>query len=87
MNFIHYPEVADYAPYHELLAENCDHLIFLSSYRTYADLEHPINETSAEDEKPADEGEKPAEETEAPAEEQPAEEQPKTKKSKAAKAE
>ena len=44
-------------------------------------------ETSAEDEKPADEGEKPAEETEAPAEEQPAEEQPKTKKSKAAKAE
>lgn len=46
VNFIHYPEVADYAPYHELLAENCDHLIFLSSYRTYADLEHPITETS-----------------------------------------
>ena len=50
-------------------------------------------EDSGEDEKPADETEtpseeeKPAEETEAPADEQPAEEQPKTKKSKAAKAE
>ena len=44
-------------------------------------------ETPAEDEKPADEGEKPAEEAEAPADEQPAEDQPKTKKSKAAKAE
>ena len=43
-------------------------------------------ETSAEGEKPADETETPAEEQEKPADEQPAEE-PKTKKSKAAKAE
>ena len=26
------------------LLENCDHLIFLSSYRVYADLQHPITE-------------------------------------------
>ena len=45
VDFIHYkPEV--YASRHKLLCENTDHLIFLSSYRTYADLEHPIRETS-----------------------------------------
>ena len=46
VNFIHYPKYEDYIPYHELLSNNTDHLIFLSSYRTYADLEHPITETS-----------------------------------------
>ena len=45
VDFIHYnPDV--YAERHKLLCENTDHLIFLSSYRTYADLEHPIRETS-----------------------------------------
>ena len=50
--------------------------------------ETPADETEvpSEDEKPADETEAPAED-EKPADEQPAEEQPKTKKSKAAKAE
>lgn len=46
VNFIHYPNFKDYIPYHELLTENTDHLIFLSSYRIYADLQHPITETA-----------------------------------------
>lgn len=44
VNFIHYGDVRDYIPYHELLSQNTDHLIFLSSYRVYADKEHPITE-------------------------------------------
>lgn len=46
MNFIHYKNHLDYIPYHELLSRNTDHLIFLSSYRIYADLEHPITENA-----------------------------------------
>ena len=46
VNFIHYPDSDDYKPVHKLLSDNTDHLIFLSSYRVYADLEHPIKETS-----------------------------------------
>ena len=44
VNFIHYPKVEDYKPIHKLLSENTDHLIFLSSYRVYADEQHPITE-------------------------------------------
>jgi len=36
--------VEEYKPVHKLLADNTEHLIFLSSYRVYADLEHPITE-------------------------------------------
>lgn len=46
VNFIHYPEVETYKPVHKLLSENTDHLIFLSSYRVYADLEHPVTENA-----------------------------------------
>ena len=46
VNFIHYPDYKDYIPYHELLTQNTDHLIFLSSYRIYADLQHPITESA-----------------------------------------
>lgn len=46
VNFIHYEDVNKYKPVHKLLSENTEHLIFLSSYRVYADLEHPITETS-----------------------------------------
>lgn len=46
VNFLHYRTVEDYKPYHELLAANTDHLIFLSSYRVYADLQHPITENA-----------------------------------------
>ena len=44
VNFIHYKKIEDYKPYHELLIQNTDHLIFLSSYRVYADEQHPITE-------------------------------------------
>ena len=46
VNFIHYKNYEDYIPYHELLSKSTDHLIFLSSYRIYADKEHPITESS-----------------------------------------
>ena len=46
VNFIHYPNVEDYKKIHGFLSANTDHLIFLSSYRVYADVEHPIKETS-----------------------------------------
>ena len=44
VNFIHYKEVEDYKKIHPLLIKNTDHLIFLSSYRVYADEQHPITE-------------------------------------------
>lgn len=44
VNFIHYKEVEEYKKIHPLLIENTDHLIFLSSYRVYADEQHPITE-------------------------------------------
>jgi len=44
INFIHYKDPSDYIPYHELLSRSAEHLIFLSSYRVYADLSHPITE-------------------------------------------
>lgn len=46
VNFIHYEDVNTYRPVHKLLSENMGHLIFLSSYRVYADLEHPITENA-----------------------------------------
>ena len=46
VNFIHYPDAEKYKPVHKLLTDNTEHLIFLSSYRVYADLEHPITEES-----------------------------------------
>ncbi len=46
VNFIHYVDVEEYKPVHKLLSENTDHLIFLSSYRVYADLQHPITESA-----------------------------------------
>lgn len=44
VNFMHYPTVEEYIPYHELLSPNTGHLIFISSYRVYGDMEHPITE-------------------------------------------
>ena len=46
VNFIHYKTLDEYKKVHGLLINNTDHLIFLSSYRVYADLEHPITEES-----------------------------------------
>lgn len=44
INFMHYPNAEKYKPMHTLLSENTNHLIFLSSYRVYADEQHPITE-------------------------------------------
>ena len=44
VNFIHYSNAEDYKKIHPLLIANTDHLIFLSSYRVYADEQHPITE-------------------------------------------
>jgi len=44
VNFIHYPDAEKYNLMHKLLTDNTEHLIFLSSYRVYADLQHPITE-------------------------------------------
>jgi nucleoside-diphosphate-sugar epimerase len=46
VNFIHYSNPDDYKQIHNLLISNTDHLIFLSSYRIYADIDHPITENS-----------------------------------------
>lgn len=46
INFVMYKNIDEYKPIHKLLTDNTDHLIFISSYRVYADLEHPITEKS-----------------------------------------
>lgn len=46
VNFIHYKNVEDYKPVHMLLTSKTDRLVFLSSYRVYADLQHPITESA-----------------------------------------
>lgn len=44
VNFIHYPKAREYFHVHPFLMEHTDHLIFLSSYRVYADEQHPVTE-------------------------------------------
>lgn len=44
VNFIHYKDPEEYKRIHPLLIGGTDHLIFLSSYRVYADEQHPITE-------------------------------------------
>lgn len=46
VNFVHYPEAEQYKPVHMLLTSKTDQLVFLSSYRVYADLQHPVTETA-----------------------------------------
>lgn len=46
VNFIHYPDPDEYKQIHSYLMSNTDHLIFLSSYRVYANEQHPITETA-----------------------------------------
>ena len=46
VNYIHYPDVQEYPPIHKLLISHTKHLIVLSSYRVYADEQHPIVETA-----------------------------------------
>ncbi|MBR5309275.1 MAG: hypothetical protein IKU43_10905 [Clostridia bacterium] len=44
IDFLHYDIIEEYEPRAKFLLANCDHMIFLSSYRVYADLQHPITE-------------------------------------------
>ena len=44
VNFIHYPDEKEYYLVHPFLMANTDHLIFLSSYRVYANEQHPVTE-------------------------------------------
>lgn len=44
VNFIHYPDIEEYPPVHSLLTVHTKHLIVLSSYRVYADAQHPVTE-------------------------------------------
>jgi len=46
VNFIHYPDPEVYKEVYPLLISNTEHLIFLSSYRVYANEQHPITETA-----------------------------------------
>jgi len=46
VNFLHYEDVERYKKMHPLLVASTDHLIFLSSYRVYADEQHPITESA-----------------------------------------
>ena len=44
VNFIHYRDIEEYPPVHSLLTVHTKHLIVLSSYRVYADEQHPVTE-------------------------------------------
>ena len=46
VNFLHYPDEEKYKRVHPFLMKNTDHLIFLSSYRVYANEQHPVTETA-----------------------------------------
>lgn len=46
VSFLHYANVQDYYKTYPLLSANTDHLIFLSSYRVYANEQHPLTETA-----------------------------------------
>ena len=45
-NFLHYKSFDLFKKIHTLLNKKCKHIIFISSYRVYADTEHPIKESS-----------------------------------------
>ncbi len=46
VNFLHYTTAEAYAPYHTLLTAHTDQLVVLSSYRVYADEQHPLTESA-----------------------------------------
>lgn len=46
VNFIHYADAEAYKQIHPLLISGTDQLIFLSSYRVYANEQHPVTETA-----------------------------------------
>ncbi len=46
VDFLHYVKVSEYEKVYHLYSEHTGQIVYLSSYRVYADKEHPIVETS-----------------------------------------
>ena len=46
VNYMHYTDVEDYKKTYRILINSTDHLVFLSSYRVYAETKTPIKEDS-----------------------------------------
>ena len=46
VDFLHYIELEDFKNVYNLYSEHAEQIMYLSSYRVYADSEHPIKETS-----------------------------------------
>lgn len=46
INYLHYPNAEDYKPVYRLLSASAERVVFLSSYRIYADRAHPITENA-----------------------------------------
>ena len=46
INYLHYPNAEDYKPVYRLLSASAGRVVFLSSYRIYADRAHPITENA-----------------------------------------
>lgn len=46
VNFIHYTDTEEYKQIHQLLCKKTDHLVFLSSYRVYADSKSAVTENT-----------------------------------------
>lgn len=46
VDFLHYIEVEEYKKVYKIYSEHTGQIVYLSSYRVYADEEHPILETS-----------------------------------------
>lgn len=47
VDFLHYIEVEEYEKVYNLYSEHTEQIVYLSSYRIYADRDHPITEDSA----------------------------------------
>ena len=46
VDFLHYVSVEDYKKMYDVYSEHAEQIVYLSSYRVYADEEHPISEKS-----------------------------------------
>ena len=46
INYLHYPNAEDYKTVYRLLSASAERVVFLSSYRIYADQAHPITENA-----------------------------------------
>ena len=47
VDFVHYPDPDEYIPFFNVLSANTEHLLYLSSYRVYADSKDVLTENSS----------------------------------------